>query len=85
VASGVRCSITPVCARWEGSFGRPELQKFVGVLHGKRAKKRVFIPTGQFTNETIEYLMNIEPKVIHLDGKKLTQYMIDFNLETITV
>lgn len=25
--------------RWEGSIGRPEIQKFAGVLRGKRAKK----------------------------------------------
>ena len=28
--------------------------------------------------------MNIDPKVILIDGKKLTQYMIDFNLGTTT-
>ncbi|MFH0759853.1 MAG: restriction endonuclease [Bacteroidota bacterium] len=70
--------------RWEGSVGRPELQKFVGALHGKRAKKGVFITTGIFTKEAIDYVMNIEPKVILIDGKKLTQYMIDFNRGTTT-
>jgi len=34
--------------RWEGTVGRPEIQKFVGALHGKRAKKGVFITTGNF-------------------------------------
>ena len=29
--------------RWDGTVGRPEIQKFVGALHGKRAKKGVFI------------------------------------------
>jgi restriction system protein len=29
--------------RWQGSVGRPEVQKFVGALHGKRARKGVFI------------------------------------------
>ena len=28
--------------------------------------------------------MNIDPKVILIDGKKLAQYMIDFNLDTTT-
>ena len=28
--------------------------------------------------------MNIDPKVILIDGKKLTQFMIDFNLGTTT-
>ena len=34
--------------RWEGTVGRPEVQKFVGALHGKRARKGVFITTGAF-------------------------------------
>ena len=25
--------------RWEGSIGRPEIQKFAGALQGKRAKR----------------------------------------------
>jgi restriction system protein len=36
--------------KWEGSVGRPEIQKFVGALHGKRAKKGVFIVSGRATH-----------------------------------
>lgn len=25
--------------RWEGTVGQPDIQKFVGALHGKRAKR----------------------------------------------
>jgi len=70
--------------RWDGSVGRPELQKFVGALHGKRAKKGVFITTGTFANGAIEYVKTIDPKVILIDGNKLTEYMIDFNLGATT-
>lgn len=70
--------------RWEGSVGRPELQKFVGALHGKRAKKGVFITTGVFTKDAIEYVKTIDPRVILIDGKKLTEYMMDFNLGVAT-
>lgn len=70
--------------RWEGTVGRPELQKFVGALHGKRAKKGVFITTSTFAKGAIEYVRTIDPKVILIDGKKLAQYMIDFNLGTTT-
>lgn len=31
------------------TISRPEIQKFVGALHGKRAKKGVFITTSSFT------------------------------------
>lgn len=70
--------------RWEGTVGRPEIQKFVGALHGKRAKKGVFITTGKFSEEAHEYVKSIDPKVILIDGRALANYMIDFNLGTST-
>ncbi len=66
--------------RWEGSVGRPEIQKFVGALHGKRAKKGVFITTGTFTSEAAGYVATIDPKVILIDGRMLADLMIDYNL-----
>jgi restriction system protein len=70
--------------RWEGTVGRPEVQKFVGALHGKRAKKGVFITTGKFSEEARDYVKSIDPKVILIDGKSLSNFMIDFNLGTST-
>jgi restriction system protein len=70
--------------RWEGTVGRPEVQKFVGALHGKRAKKGVFITTGKFSGEANDYVKSIDPKVILIDGKALANYMIDFSLGTST-
>ena len=66
--------------KWDGSVGRPEVQKFVGALHGKRAKKGVFITTGKFSEEAIGYVQSIDPKVILIDGRSLANYMIDFDL-----
>ena len=66
--------------RWEGTVGRPEIQKFVGALHGKRAKKGVFITTGTFSAEAAEYVRNIEPKVVLIDGQQLSEFMIDFDI-----
>ncbi len=66
--------------RWEGNVGRPEIQKFVGALYGKKAKKGVFITTGKFSDEAIEYVRNIDPKVILIDGWSLANFMIDVNL-----
>jgi restriction system protein len=40
--------------RWDGTVGRPEIQKFVGALHGRRARKGVFIITGAFSGEAVE-------------------------------
>jgi restriction system protein len=66
--------------RWEGTVGRPEIQKFVGALHGKRARKGVFITTGAFSAEAAEYVKNIEPKVVLIDGRQLAEFMIEFNV-----
>jgi restriction system protein len=68
--------------RWEGTVGRPEIQRFVGALHGKRARKGVFITTGRFSEDALAYVNTIEPKVILIDGKRLATFMIDFNLGT---
>lgn len=66
--------------RWEGTVGRPEIQKFVGALHGRRAKKGVFITTGSFSSEAKAYVQNIDPKVALVDGKQMAEFMIDFGL-----
>ena len=68
--------------RWAGSVGRPDIQKFVGALHGKRAKKGVFITTGTFSAEAVSYVESIDPKVILIDGKTLADLIIDYGLGT---
>jgi restriction system protein len=66
--------------KWEGTVGRPEIQKFVGALHRKRAKKGIFITTSGFSGEAVGYVQNIDPKVILIDGEQLAEYMIDFGV-----
>lgn len=66
--------------RWEGVVGRPEIQKFVGALAGQRAKKGVFITTSWFTKEATDFALQMETKIVLIDGEKLAQYMIDYNL-----
>jgi restriction system protein len=66
--------------KWEGSVGRPEIQKFVGALHGKRARKGVFITTGSFSAEARAYVSTIDPKVVLIDGDRLAELMIDFDV-----
>jgi restriction system protein len=70
--------------RWDGTVGRPEVQKFVGALHGKRAKKGVFITTGRFSDDALRYVESIDPKVILIDGRTLTELIIDHGLGTST-
>jgi restriction system protein len=66
--------------RWENQVGRPEIQKFVGALHGKRARKGVFLTTSTFSRDANDYVATIDPKVVLIDGTRLAQLMIDFNV-----
>jgi restriction system protein len=71
--------------RWsEKPVGRDEIQKFVGALQGKRAKKGVFITVSRFTDQAINYAANIDMKVVLIDGKRLTELMIDHNVGVAT-
>lgn len=47
--------------RWQGSVGRPEIQRFVGALHGQRASKGVLITTSGFTPEARSYAQTVTP------------------------
>ncbi len=66
--------------RWQDSVGRPEIQKFVGALQGQRAKKGVFLTTSSFTQGAIEYASLIDTKVVLIDGKRLANLMIDYDV-----
>lgn len=66
--------------RWQGSVGRPEIQKFVGALQGQRARKGVFITTSTFTTDASNYVQNIDTKVVLIDGQQLAALMIDFDV-----
>ena len=63
--------------RWDNVVSRPEIQKFVGALQGKRAKKGIFITTSYFSKDASEYTKMIDNKVILIDGNRLAQLMIE--------
>lgn len=66
--------------RWEGTVGRPEIQKFAGALQGNRAKKGVFITTSCYSADAQEYVKNIDVKIILIDGEQLAQLMVDHDV-----
>lgn len=70
--------------RWEGSVGRPEIQKFAGALQGQRARKGIFITTSTFTSEALEYASRIETKIILIDGARLSKLMFDHGVGVAT-
>jgi restriction system protein len=66
--------------RWEGTVGRPEIQKFAGALQGQRANKGVFITTSNFSREAEEYANIITSKIILINGEQLSALMVDHNV-----
>lgn len=66
--------------RWEGAVGRPEIQKFVGALMGRKAKKGVFITSSTFSAEATSFISSIDYRIVLIDGKRLAEYMIDFDI-----
>lgn len=66
--------------RWENTVGRPDVQAFAGSLEGQRARKGVFITTSKFSREAEEYVKIIEKKIVLIDGKRLSDLMIDYDI-----
>ena len=73
--------------RWkDNNVTRPEVQKFAGALDGQGAIKGIFITTSSFTKDAIEFSNNLyNKKIILIDGYKLSELMIEFNVGISTV
>ena len=66
--------------KWSNNISRPEVQKFVGAVHGQNANRGIFITTSSFTNEAKEYAKKINSNIILVDGKQLAKLMIKYNV-----
>lgn len=71
--------------RWEGTVGRPDIQRFAGALQGQRAKKGVFITTSNFSREAKEYAALIDTRIILIDGTRLAELMVEHNIGVSTI
>ncbi len=64
----------------DNAVGRPEIQAFVGALHGVGAARGVFITTSAFTSGAREYAQNIGTRIILIDGQRLAELMIRYGV-----
>lgn len=72
--------------RWDDTtVGSPEIQKFVGALYGKKAKKGIFITTSTFSKAATEYALGLDSKIILIDGIQLAEFMFDYGVGVSTV
>ncbi|MEX3505274.1 restriction endonuclease [Corynebacterium sp. LK2510] len=58
------------------TIGRPDVQAFVGALHGAQASQGVFFTTASFSTGAINYAESVQSRVVLIDGALLAKLMI---------
>lgn len=66
--------------RWKKVIGQPELEKFVGALHGQGAVKGIFVTTSTFSSAAKNYVKKLAVNVVLIDGEYLAELMIENNI-----
>ena len=64
----------------DSTVGRPDIQAFVGALHGMQADRGVFITTSRFITGAQEFVDRIPSRIVLIDGKRLAELMILHNV-----
>lgn len=64
----------------DASVGRPEIQAFVGALHGNQAGQGVFLSTARFSRGAREYAGSVPTRVVLVDGQRLATLMIRYGV-----
>lgn len=64
----------------DAAVGRPEIQGFVGALHGQAANQGVFITTGRFSSGARNYADGVATRVVLVDGQRLAALMIRYGV-----
>jgi restriction system protein len=62
------------------TVGRPDIQGFVGALHGAQADRGVFITTSRFSPDAYSYAEKVQARVILIDGQELAKLLVDHNI-----
>jgi restriction system protein len=83
-ALGLELIYIQVKAWQEKTVGRPDIQQFIGALHGRQANKGIFITTSKFSPEAKAYAEGVSSRVILIDGPRLAELMIDHDVGVTT-
>jgi restriction system protein len=78
-----RLGLDVVCVqakRWQGTVGSQTVREFAGSMEGMRARKGVLITTSVFSRDAEDYVSRIERKIVLIDGERLAELMIDYNI-----
>ena len=74
--------------RWSDDHvvGEPDIQQFAGALMGKGAHKGLFITTSHFSRQAQNFVdKHMTARIVLVDGKKLTDLMIQYGVGVSTV
>lgn len=58
------------------TVGRPQMQEFVGALHGQQADRGVFMATCSFTREALAYAERVGARIVPIDGDELAALLL---------
>ncbi len=64
----------------DNAVQRPEIQAFVGALHGAQADRGVFITTGRFSSGAKQYAGGVPTRIVLIDGERLSNLMIRYGV-----
>jgi restriction system protein len=59
--------------------GRPDIQGFVGALHGAQASRGIFITTSSFSADAQIYAERVNARLVLIDGPELARLMVEHN------
>jgi len=66
--------------RWVEKVSGSEIQKFIGALQMRNARKGVFITTSDFTHSARDAVANLAFAVVLLNGNQLAELMIEYKV-----
>jgi restriction system protein len=75
-----RIFVQAKCYAADRPVGRPEMQEFVGALHGAQADRGIFITTARFTSDAQDYAERVAARLVLIDGPMLAGLMVDHNI-----
>jgi restriction system protein len=75
-----RIYVQAKCYAADRPVRRPEIQEFVGALHGAQADRDVFITTSRFILDAKDYADRVDARLVLIDGRMLARLMVDLNI-----
>ena len=75
-----RIYVQAKCYAADRSVGRPEIQEFVGALHGAQADRGIFLTTGRFSADAKNYAERVAARLVLIDGHMLAGLMVNLNI-----